>query len=424
MKTGATKDGTLVANELRVVADTGAYGGHAVTVQANTGSHPLPLYPAENIRFHCKIAYTNLPSAGAMRGYGTPQGIFAVENQMDEMAERLGMDPLEFRGMACIKKDQDDPISRVLSEGKKAARKVLDDGLTEAMRRGAEAFGWDSVKKITSNGAKIRRGVGMACAMQGNGIPGIDWGAATIKLNDDGSYNVLAGEADLGTGADTVLGQMVAETLGVNMDKVVVYSGDTDMTPFDVGAYASSTTYISGTAVKKAADVVRMRLKERAAMLLGIDAPCSIELRDRQAWAPDGRSVSIAEIALDSLHLNEQEQIMGTGSHVSPDCPPPFAAQFVELEVDIDTGQVTVVKMVMAVDCGVAINPITASGQVEGGMLQALGYAHCEEIVLDGDGTMVNPSFGPYPIYRADETPETEVFLIQTMEDSLSLIHI
>ena len=153
-------------------------------------------------------------------------------------------------------------------------------------------------------------------------------------------------------------------------------------------------------------------------MLLDVSEPCTIELRDRRAYAPDGRSVSMEDIALDSLHWQEQEQIMGTASHVSPDCPPPFAAQFAEIEVDVETCQVTVTKLVMAVDCGVAINPVTASGQVEGGMLQALGYAHCEEYAYDDEGRMLNPSFGPYKIYRADEMPEMVVYLVQTMEDS------
>ncbi len=231
-------------------------------------------------------------------------------------------------------------------------------------------------------------------------------------------FNMLFGANDLGTGADTVLGQIAAEVLGVRLEDIKVYSSDTDMTPFDTGAYASSTTYISGTAAMLAAEVVRKRLKERAAMLLDVDEPCTIELRDRRAYAPDGRSVSLEDIALDSLHTQEQEQIMGTSSYVSPDCPPPFAAQLAEIEVDIETGQVTVTKLVMAVDCGVAINPITASGQVEGGMLQALGYAHCEEFAFDADGRLLNTSFGPYKIYRADEVPDMVVFLVQTMEDS------
>ena len=153
-------------------------------------------------------------------------------------------------------------------------------------------------------------------------------------------------------------------------------------------------------------------------MLLGVEQPCSIELRNRRAFAPDGRSVSMEEIALDSLHTQEQEQIMGTASYVSPECPPPFGAQVVEVEVDVDTGQVTIVKMAMPVHCGLATTPITATGQVEGGMLQALGYAHCEEYAFDADGRMVNDSFGPYRIYPSDEMPEMAVYLVQTMEDS------
>ncbi len=374
------------------------------------------------------MVYTNIPVPGAYRGYGGPQALFGLEAHMEDIALDLGVDPIDFRRRNWVKVGDEMNIAPHLGE-QGTTEEVLDEypritsnGIEECVAQGARAIGWhrrlDSSWREPVERPNIRRGLGFAFCMHGTAIPFLDMGGCSIKLNDDGSFNMLVGATDLGTGADTVLGQIAAEVLGVPLNDIKVYSSDTDVTPFDTGAYASSTTYISGTAAKKAADVVRMRLKERAAMLLGIEAPCSIELRDRKAWAPDGRSVSLAEIALDSLHLNEQEQIMGTGSHVSPDCPPPFAAQFVELEVDIDTGQVTVVKMVMAVDCGVAINPITASGQVEGGMLQALGYAHCEEIVLDGDGTMVNPSFGPYPIYRADETPETEVFLVQTMEDS------
>ncbi len=231
--------------------------------------------------------------------------------------------------------------------------------------------------------------------MHGSGIPFLDMGGCSIKLNDDGSFNMLVGATDLGTGADTVLGQIAAEVLGVALDDIIVYSSDTDMTPFDTGAYASSTTYISGTAVMHAAEAVRKRIKERAAEMLGVDEPCTIELHDKRAWAPDGTSVSMEELALHTLHWEDQEQIMGTASYVSPDCPPPFAAQFVEIEVDVQTGQVEVIKMTMAVDCGVAINPITASGQVEGGMTQALGYAHCEEFAYDADGRMLNDRLGP-----------------------------
>ena len=254
--------------------------------------------------------------------------------------------------------------------------------------------------------------------MHGSAIPFLDMGGASIKINDDGSFNVLVGATDLGTGSDTVLSQIAAEVLGVPLEDIIIYSSDTDMTPFDTGAYASSTTYISGTAVQKAALEVREQIKERAGLMLGLDDWRQIRLSDRFAIAQDGRSVSMSDIALHSLHQDQQRQIMATASFVSPESPPPFAGQFAEVEVDIETGQVTVVKLVMAVDCGVAINPITASGQVEGGMTQALGYGHCEEMVYDENGRMLNPQLGPYKIYRADEMPEMEVILVQTMEPS------
>jgi putative selenate reductase molybdopterin-binding subunit len=254
--------------------------------------------------------------------------------------------------------------------------------------------------------------------MQATGIPNLDMGGSSIKMNDDGSFNLLVGATDLGTGADTVLAQIAAEVLGVATDDIIVYAADTDLTPFDVGAYADSTTYISGMAVKKASEAVRARIAVRAARLLGLEDPSGIELRDGRAWATDGRSVSLGEVALHALHIEDQEQIMATASHVSSESPPPFAAQVAEIEVDMDTGQVTVMKLVMAVDCGVAINPTTASGQVEGAMLQSLGYGLTEEVVLDEAGRAVNARFGPYWIFRSDDTPPMEVYLVQTMEAS------
>jgi putative selenate reductase molybdopterin-binding subunit len=254
--------------------------------------------------------------------------------------------------------------------------------------------------------------------MHGTAIPGLDMGGASIKINDDGSFNLLVGATDIGTGADTVLGQIAAEVLGVPLEDIIVYSSDTDMTPFDTGAYASSTTYISGTATQQAAEKLREQIKERAGLMLDLVDWSDVYLRDRRAYAPDGRSVTLEEIALHSLHQDQQRQLMATASYVSYESPPPFAGQFAEVEVDIETGQVTVKKLVMAVDCGVAINPITASGQVEGGMTQALGYAHCEEMAYNEKGRLVNPAIGPYKIYRADEMPEMETILVQTVEPS------
>ena len=420
MKTGAAKDGRLVANELRVVADTGAYGGHAMTVQANTGAHPLPVYPAENIRYHCEVAYTNLPPAGAMRGYGTPQGIFAFENQMDELAERIGMDPLEFRMKNCIQKGQEDPISRVLSEGKAAGRQIEDDGLIETMRRGAERFGWSEARKPgragARNGGRIRRGVGMACALQGNGIPGIDWGAATIKINDDGSFNVLVGAADIGGGADTVIGQMVAETLGVDMEQVIVYSGDTDRTPFDVGAYASSTTVVSGEAGRKAAAEVRAQVLQTAGELLEA-RPEDLIIENGEVRTSVGGTVSLREVALHSLY-EEKHQIAATSSHVAPMSSPPYSTQFAEVEVDTETGCVKVLRMVAAVDCGRCIHPLLAEGQVEGALQMGLGYALTEEMQFDRKGVPVNSTLLDYKMFTASDMPQIDVIMVERYNEA------
>jgi len=237
-------------------------------------------------------------------------------------------------------------------------------------------------------------------------------------MNDDGSFNLLVGATDLGTGSDTVIAQMAAEVLGVPLEDVITYSSDTDFTPFDKGAYASSTTYISGTAAVNAAKIVAERIKVRAAMILKMDRHEDIKLTHRQAIAPDGRTVSFTEIALDSLHKNNQEQIMGVASYVSPVSPPPFAAQFAEVTVDSETGMVTVDRLVMAVDSGVIVNPLTASGQIEGGMTQALGYAICEEMRYDEKGIAIERDLDRYHIFRADEMPELETIFVETFEPS------
>ena len=426
--TGVEDSGKLVSQKLRLIGNTGPYGTHGQTVQTVAGLRGLTSYNAENKKFDCDVVYTNTPVAGAYRGYGAPQAEFALEAHMEDIAHSLGKDPIEFKRQNWVKVGDELNIAPHLGERAVDPEdideypKITSNGIEECIAQGKRSIKWhrkDDPEWVSpKDQPNIRRGLGFAFCMHGTAIPFLDMGGCSIKINDDGSFNMLVGATDLGTGADTVLGQIAAEVLGVPLSDIQVYSSDTDVTPFDTGAYASSTTYISGTAAKLAAEKVRERIKERAAKMLNIKEPCSIELRDRKAIAPDGSSVSIEDIAMEAFHLEDHEQIMGTASYVSPECPAPFAAQFAEIEMDIDTGQVTIIKLVMAVDCGVAINPVTASGQVEGGMLQALGYAHCEEYAFDETGKMINDSLGPYKIYRADEMPDFEVFLVQTMEDS------
>jgi putative selenate reductase molybdopterin-binding subunit len=257
--------------------------------------------------------------------------------------------------------------------------------------------------------------------MQGSAIAFVDMGGASLKINDDGSFNLLIGATDIGTGSDTVLAQMAAEVLGCAVEDIIVYSSDTDFTPFDVGAYASSTTYISGAAVAKAAESVAGQIKEvAAAMLAGGDplSPLDITLAEGRAWEPGGRSVTLAEVALESLHHTNQRQIMGVASHVSPVAPPPFCAQFAEVTVDTQTGEVRVARLVTAIDGGVIVNPTLAAGQMEGGMAQALGHSVCEEMPYTKDGRPLVGDLDDYHIFSADEMPELVTRFVETVEPS------
>ncbi len=452
MKTGVKKDGTITANEMRVLSDTGAYGCHALTVTGNTGHKAMALYVGDgeyrkqpNIRFYADVVYTNTPPAGAFRGYGVPQGYWPVERHMEKIARALNLDPIEFRLKNAIHPGEYHPFSTAWNEGREPRPEIIHTvGLEQCVAQGKAAIGWDSkygneewhrnvpstkfqvtsekhgtwnMEHGTPSSAK-RKGIGVALVMQGTAIPYLDMGGASVKMNDDGSFNLLVGATDLGTGSDTVIAQMVAEVLGVPLEDIITYSSDTDFTPFDKGAYASSTTYISGAAAVRAAEMAAERIKVRAAKMLGEVEYSNIRLSNRQAIAPSGKSVSLAEIALDTLHKNEQEQIMGIGSYVSPSSPPPFAAQFAEVSVDVETGAVTVDKLVMAVDSGVIVNPLTASGQIEGGMTQALGYAVCEEMRYDDKGNAIERDLDRYHIFRADEMPELETIFVETFEPS------
>lgn len=418
-RAGVSKNGTLRALDLQVISDTGAYGCHGVTVTSVTGLRGLSTYRCEALRFDATVVYTNKVPSGAFRGYGAPQSMFGLENLMDEIAIDLGMDPIEFRKANAVRSGDPIPISSALGEGGTVQQIVGSCGLVECLDQAAKEIRWerrvDSKWHYDLDHPHIRRGLGMAALMHGTAIPGLDMGGTSIKLNDDGSFNVLVGATDLGTGSDTVIAQIVAETLGCRVEDVIVYSSDTDMTPFDVGAYASSTTYISGGSAKRAADEIRKQIFERAALMLGSTSD-SMTLRNRQIYGPDGRTVSLQDVALHSLHTIDQRQIMTTASHMSLISPPSFGAQFAEVEVDTETGQVTVKQLVIAVDCGTAINPMNAIGQLEGGVTQALGYALTEEMVYDGNGQPLATRFGDYHIFEADEMPEIKAFLVPTYE--------
>ena len=423
-KTGVKEDGTLTAIRLHIIADKGAYGTHGLTVQFVSGFRGLSTYRAPNLQFDCQVAYTNKPPPGAYRGYGAPQALFALESHMEEIALALGRDPIEFKRINWVQEGDEITMAKAMGEGREGFQQfVTSSGLETCVQQGAAAINWERYHdpgwRMDPERPHIRRGLGFAVGMHGSGIAGLDMGAASIKLNDDGSFNLAVGATDLGTGSDTILAQIAAETLGVPLRDIIVHSSDTDHTPFDTGAYASSTTYISGNAVLKAAEQVRQQIIDHAAKHLFVEAdPKRMSLDGRCVWTHDGRSVTLEEVALHSLHQADQHQIMAGASHMSYESPPPFAAQFAELEVDVETGQVEAKRLVFAVDCGTAINPVTASGQVEGGLIQALGYTLCEEMVYDTAGRLLTTDLRSYRIFAADEVPEMGVILVQTYEPS------
>jgi putative selenate reductase molybdopterin-binding subunit len=415
MKTGVKRDGTMIANSMTVLANTGAYGTHSLTVQSNTGSKPLPIYPCPNIRFEANVVYTNLPPPGAFRGYGVPQGFFALESHIDEIAKRLGMDALELRRKNWIKEGDENPLARALGEGKEGYAQIIEScGLPQCLQIVEERLNWKEKRGHPGTG-RFRRGVGVSLAMHGTAIAGLDMGGASLKLNDDGSFNLLVGATDIGTGSDTVLAQIAAEVLGVRVEDIIIHSSDTDFTPFDTGAYASSTTYISGGAVKRAAEQVRTQMFDVAGDMLRAD-PETLTIKDRVISAPNGQTVTVSQVALHSLHVENQQQIMATASWMSFNSPPPFAAQGAEVEVDMETGQVRVLKAVSAVDAGRVINPVTAEGQIEGGATQALGYGTCEEMVYDENGVLLTTNLSDYRIYSAPDMPQMETYIVETSD--------
>ena len=421
LKTGARNDGTITALEMDALMNAGAYGTHALTVLSNTGSKVLPLFnKIENLRFTGKSVYTNLPVGGAYRGYGATQGYFAFNQQMDMIARRTHQDVIAFYKKWHIKSGETSGIFKILGEGTEGvSQSIRSCHLSECLDRGAAAIGWyDKRDRRIQAGPDRLRGVGLGVSMQGSGIPRIDMASATMKMNEDGSFGLYVGATDIGTGSDTILAQIAAEVLSVPVEHIMVLSSDTDLTPFDTGAYASSTTYISGEAVRKCADKVKAQIVSVAASLLGAEPERIVLSHSRAIDAASEREVSYQEIACHSLYSRDQFQIQAEASHVAPESPPPFIAQFAEVEVDVRTGRVSVIKFVSAVDCGQPIHPRLAEGQIEGAVLNGISYALWEEYRFNAQGAMRNASFGDYKIFTAADTPVLETIIVDSYEET------
>jgi CO/xanthine dehydrogenase Mo-binding subunit len=418
IRAGVKKDGTITAIAMDAINNTGAYGGHGLTVVSCAGSKVLPLYHCENIHFDGKSYYTNLPVGGAYLGFGATQAFFAIESVVDEMAEAIGMEPLKFRQINHIREGEGSPIFAALGEGREGTPMTVgSNALAECIVKGAYAIGWEKRQDWRGKTGRFRRGFGMACLMQGSSIPDIDMGGAMIKINEDGSFNLNIGATDLGTGSDTVLAQIAAEELETTTDKMIVYSSDTDMTPFDVGAYASSTTYLSGEAVRKAAADAKRQIMFTGAEMLGLKVE-EVHCEDAHVQNEDGsKKVSYSDIANYSLYQKNQYQIIGTASHITKKSPPPFAAHFAEIEVDTLTGFIKVLSYVSTIDCGTAINPALAEGQTEGGTLNGISYALTEQYLFK-NGRMRNASFADYHIYSMRDRPRVQAILVPSYEET------
>jgi len=418
IKLGATKDGVLESIDCYVLSDTGAYGEHALTVFMVAGSKVLPLYnKVKSVRFHGHVAYTNHTPAGAFRGYGAIQGNFALESAIDMLVAKLGIDPLEFRDKNMMKENETSPIFAIMGEGTEGTAMNMESCKLEfCLHRGRELIKWDESYPNNKVSDNIVESVGMAIAMQGSGIPYIDMGSATIKLNDDGFYNLMIGATDIGQGSDTILAQIAAEALMCDMDDIVVYSSDSDLTPFDTGAYASSTTYVSGNAVYKAAVKMKNMLIKEASKVLEVDIE-DIEY-DGKTFEAKGKSITINDLSNRLYYNEDQHQLTATDRYVGHKSPPPFMAGYVKIQVDIETGEVKVKDYVSVVDCGLTINPMLARGQVEGGIVQGLGMAMYEEVLYSKSGKLITNDFLNYRIPTRLEVENLTTEFADSYEES------
>ena len=391
VRLGADKDGHIRGLDLYTLSNSGAYGEHGPTTVGLSGHKSIPLYTGglEAFRFGYDVVYTNTMAAGAYRGYGATQGIFALETSVNELAEKLGIDPMVIREKNMLREGMKMPAYY----GETANACALD----KCMARCKELFHWDEKYPVRDMGNGKVRAAGVAMAMQGSCISNVDVGSATVKLADDGTFNLIIGAADMGTGCDTILAQMVAECMDCSVDDVAVFGADTDASPYDSGSYASSTTYITGKAVELACAKLKTQLCGIAAGMLGCSTEEVVFENGRVKQINTEKSVSLAEISVKD-QVNNDIAAVATASHSSPVSPPPYMVGMVEIELDKDTGEVKILDYVAVVDCGITINPALARIQTEGGIVQGIGHTLFENITYDRNGRPIESSFLQYKV--------------------------
>jgi len=391
VRLGADREGYIRAIDIQGLSDTGAYGEHASTVFAVAGGKTLPLYnKTKAVRFMGNVVYTNKMPAGALRGYGATQGTFALETAVNKLAEELKMDPAEIR------------LKNLIKEGETCltynGNPLGSSSLHSCIEKGKALIGWNEKYPRREAGGNKVRAVGMAVTMQGSGIAGIDTASAEVRLNDDGNFTLLIGATDMGTGCDTILAQMAAEVLEISMESIIVNSADTDVSPYDPGSYASSTTYVTGMAVVNAAEDLKKQIMRNGARFLEV-SPEEVEYDGKTVRTLEGdKAISLEKLAELLVLGTGKLQLVGNATYGSPVSPPPFVAGFAEVEVDKETGKVELLDYVAVVDCGTVINPNLARIQVEGGIVQGIGMAMFEDVRYDERGSLQTNSFMQYKI--------------------------
>ena len=390
VRLGATKDGIVRGIDLYTLSNTGAYGEHGPTTVGLSGHKSIPLYgKAEAFRFVSDVVYTNHMSSGAYRGYGATQGLFAVESAVNELADRLGIDPFVIRQRNIVHEGDVMPAYY----GQVNTSCALD----RCLQAVHDNIGWDEKYPVRDMGNGKVRAVGMGMAMQGSGITSVDVGSASLKINDDGFYTLSIGAADMGTGCDTILAQIAAEVLECPLDNVTVLGADTDSSPYDSGSYASSTTYVTGKAVEQCAEQLKQKICQVGAGLLGLDERAVVFAGDAVTSEDGTQRATLAQIAAAS-QCGSNTALEAVVTHSSELSPPPFMVGAAEVEVDLETGEAQVIRYEAAVDCGTPVNPNLARVQAEGGILQGIGMALTENVTYDDRGMPQENSLMQYKI--------------------------
>ena len=411
VKAAVRKDGTLVARKLEAYSNQGGYASHAHAIVANTSNEFKQIYHDEKtLESDAYTVYTNITTGGAMRGYGIPQAAFAAECMADDLAVAVHMDPLEFRMKNCMPEGYVDPHTHVACN---------TYGLKECMEKGRNYIHWDEKRKEYENQTgPVRKGIGMAIFCYKTGVYPISLETASCRmvLNQDGSMQLQMGATEIGQGADTVFTQMAAETTGITEDKVHILSTqDTDITPFDTGAYASRQTYVSGMAVKKAGLIFKDRILDYAAYMLDKEKD-TMDIQNNVVVDKESREklLDMAELATTAFYsLDRSIHITAEATSHCKDNTFATGACFAEVEVDMPLGKVKVTNIVNVHDSGTLINPKLAEAQVHGGMSMGLGYALSEELLFDKSGRPLNDNLLDYKLPTSMDTPDLHVQFVE-----------